>query len=70
MLDGSEHQITNVLAADAAGGGEETHGLAILGPRGPSALVPSLNATAAHCDRRKFEREKRRNREWPAEKCR
>jgi len=29
MLDGSEHQITNVLAADAAGGGEETHGLAI-----------------------------------------
>jgi hypothetical protein len=24
MLDGSEHQITNVLAADAAGGGEET----------------------------------------------
>src|SRR5262249_61338099 len=29
MLDGSEHRITNVLAADAAGGGEETHGLAI-----------------------------------------
>src|SRR6516225_2271660 len=29
MLDGSEHQITNVLAADAAGDGEETHGLAI-----------------------------------------
>src|SRR5262249_52118209 len=29
MLDGSEHQITNVLAADAAGGGEDTHGLAI-----------------------------------------
>src|SRR5262249_57873563 len=29
MLDGSEHQITNVLAADAAGGGEETHGFAI-----------------------------------------
>src|SRR5262249_61155094 len=29
MLDGSEHQITNILAADAAGGGEETHGLAI-----------------------------------------
>jgi hypothetical protein len=29
MLDGSEHQITNVLAADAAGGGEETHGLAM-----------------------------------------
>src|SRR5262249_9715395 len=23
MLDGSEHQITNILAADAAGGGEE-----------------------------------------------
>src|SRR6516165_7169711 len=29
MLDGSEHQITNVLAADAAGSGEEAHGLAI-----------------------------------------
>jgi len=29
MLDGSEHQITNVLAADAAGGGEEAHGLTI-----------------------------------------
>jgi hypothetical protein len=29
MLDGSEHQITNVLAADAAGGGEEAHGLAV-----------------------------------------
>jgi hypothetical protein len=29
MLDGSEHQITNVIAADTAGGGEETHGLAI-----------------------------------------
>jgi hypothetical protein len=29
MLDGSEHQITNVLAAAAARGGEETHGLAI-----------------------------------------
>src|SRR5258708_25308860 len=29
MLDGSEHQITNILAADAAGGGEEAHGLAI-----------------------------------------
>jgi hypothetical protein len=29
MLDGSEHQIMNILAADAAGGGEETHGLAI-----------------------------------------
>jgi hypothetical protein len=29
MLDGSEHQITNVLAADAARGGEEAHGLAI-----------------------------------------
>src|SRR5262249_34265333 len=29
MLDGSEHQITNVLAGDAAGSGEETHGLAI-----------------------------------------
>src|SRR5262249_61763675 len=28
MLDGSEHQITNVLAGDAASG-EETHGLAI-----------------------------------------
>jgi predicted PolB exonuclease-like 3'-5' exonuclease len=28
MLDGSEHQITNVIAADTAGGGEETHGLA------------------------------------------
>jgi hypothetical protein len=32
MLDGSEHQITNVLAADAARGGEETHGLAITDP--------------------------------------
>ena len=29
MLDGSEHQITNVFAADAARGGKETHGLAI-----------------------------------------
>src|SRR5262249_61456471 len=29
MLDGSEHQITNILAADAAAGAEETHGLAI-----------------------------------------
>src|SRR4029453_4595496 len=29
MLDGSEHQITNVIAADTAGGGEETHRLAI-----------------------------------------
>src|SRR5262249_42655561 len=29
MLNGSEHQITNVLAADAACGGEEAHGLAI-----------------------------------------
>jgi hypothetical protein len=32
MLDGSEHQITNVLAADAARGGQETHGLAITDP--------------------------------------
>ena len=29
MLDGSDHQITNVLAADAARGSEEAHGLAI-----------------------------------------
>ena len=29
MLDGSEHQITDVLAADPARGGEEAHGLAI-----------------------------------------
>src|SRR5262249_44744467 len=29
MLDRSEHQITKVLGAGAAGGGEETHGLAI-----------------------------------------
>jgi hypothetical protein len=29
MLDGSEHQITNVLTADPTCGSEETHGLAI-----------------------------------------
>ena len=29
MLDGSEHQITNVLTADRTCGSEETHGLAI-----------------------------------------
>ena len=29
MLDGSEHQITNVLAADPTRGSKEAHGLAI-----------------------------------------
>jgi hypothetical protein len=46
MLDGSEHQITNVLAADAAGGSEETHGLAITaiereGDRARAATIQS-----------------------------
>src|SRR5262245_30192663 len=46
MLDGSEHQITNVLAADAACGSEETHGLAITaiereGDRARAATIQS-----------------------------
>src|SRR5215813_15583308 len=37
-------------------------------PIGP--LRPSLSATSAHCDRSKFEREKRANRERRSEECR
>jgi hypothetical protein len=54
MLDGSEHQITNVIAADTAGAGEETHGLAITaiereGDAHPFTVVaePSMEALAA-----------------------
>src|SRR5262249_9555534 len=47
MLDGSEHQITNILAADAAGGGEEAHGLPItaIEPRGGQHAFPVAAAT-------------------------
>jgi len=31
----------------------------------PPALVPSLSATSAHCDRRKFEHEKTRETKTP-----
>src|SRR5262249_58748286 len=53
MLDGSEHQITNVLAGDAAGSGEETHGLPIPavqreGDSHPFTVVaPDLKAVGA-----------------------
>ena len=63
MLDGSHHQVTHVLAADAAGGGEEAHGLAITAveregdPHLLTVVAADLKAVGAptaiafiHCD--------------------